>query len=365
MSDSTRQNTSGGAPAAGATGAKICIHCKQDCSGKPRIKDPSGLYACKACVEAASRQPVSAAVPAMSAADAGAVRDSVSGLDDGPIDLGVGEAASSVKLPECAGCSMPYTTGTQVCMNCGYNIAKGRPGQTKVSKQLVTAGEVTSLLTTANPIMWAVGGCIGGAIGAAIWIAVVVSLERQIGYVALGVGALTGLGVAAVARSRAGTFSGIMAAVIALVALGVGKYGVVSVIVDREVAAVNTQLANKQFTDENAMSMIADELCKSEEAKGVKLVWPNGMSIDDAVGPADYPPGIWTKAAAQWNAATPTWQEEYKAAQLTTIKAEFAAGIGEAKDEIFRSSFRPFDVLWAFLALGAAFKIGAGFSSDD
>lgn len=36
--------------------AKICIFCKQDCAGRPRMKDEHGRYACQACVDARSAQ---------------------------------------------------------------------------------------------------------------------------------------------------------------------------------------------------------------------------------------------------------------------------------------------------------------------
>ena len=36
-----------------SSAAKICIRCNQDCSAKPRTKDPAGRYTCKSCLEQA------------------------------------------------------------------------------------------------------------------------------------------------------------------------------------------------------------------------------------------------------------------------------------------------------------------------
>ncbi len=363
MSTPTPTTSGAGQP----SGVKICIHCKQDCAGKPRLKDASGAYACKACAEAFAAKQAGGGAGAGGRAKAApsAPASTGSGFDDAPLSFDAPTEQPAFALPKCPGCSLPFTPGTQICMNCGYNIAKGRASKTRVSKQLVTAGEVTSMLTTANPLMWAIGGCAGGAIGAAIWITIVVATDREIGWVAWGVGALAGLGVGLVARSRAGMFSGVMAVIIAIAALGIAKYGVVSIVVDRAVATEIKEIEGLVLTDEIATSMVADELCAAEESRGVKLAWPQGSSADDATTKEEYPPGIWDKAAAQWKAATEPWREEFKTAQIAKMKADMNAGLSEFKSEVFKQTFSPFDLLWAALAIASAFKLGAGFSSDD
>jgi len=79
------------------------------------------------------------------------------------------------------------------------------------------------------------GWVIGGTIGAAIWVAVGYFSGFEVGWIAWGVGVLSGMGVAAVASANgeADSSSGITAAVISILAVLAGKYAVVHLVIDQ------------------------------------------------------------------------------------------------------------------------------------
>ena len=94
---------------------------------------------------------------------------------------------------------------------------------------------------------WLMGGLAGAAVGAVIWILVSYYLNAEVGYVAWGIGILTGLGVRLASRYDDTPPSGIesiVAATIALLTLLAAKFLVISIQIDEMVAGANAVLEN-------------------------------------------------------------------------------------------------------------------------
>ncbi|HSG72044.1 MAG TPA: hypothetical protein VLA12_16620 [Planctomycetaceae bacterium] len=72
-------------------------------------------------------------------------------------------------------------------------------------------------------MIWIVGGSIAGVLGALAWGGIIYATEREIGWIAWGVGAVVGFGVAVTAQGNAGELSGIIAVVISLLSIFAGK----------------------------------------------------------------------------------------------------------------------------------------------
>jgi predicted Zn finger-like uncharacterized protein len=85
-------------------------------------------------------------------------------------------------------------------------------------------------------IGWPIGGVIGGLIGAALWAGVIYLTGYEVGYIAIGVGALTGIGVRIMAGEDDGWGPGLTALAIAILAVVAGKFFGVSLLVDHYVA---------------------------------------------------------------------------------------------------------------------------------
>jgi hypothetical protein len=103
--------------------SKVCIRCRTDCSGRPRVRDGSGSYICKACLR-----------PAEAARfGAGSLQTAVAPIEVAPVatadPIRVRAPVGLQLCPECQS-SIPY--GMTLCVQCGYDAAKGRQHSTEI-----------------------------------------------------------------------------------------------------------------------------------------------------------------------------------------------------------------------------------------
>ncbi|MCL4741607.1 MAG: hypothetical protein KJZ54_05315 [Phycisphaerales bacterium] len=101
--------------------AKVCVICKQDCSGRPHVKDKQGRYACRACIE--KQQARSASKPTL--------QPQPGGMD--PVMARLVEGSVAVKSTPCPQCSSPIPPGGVVCVQCGFNTETGKSMRTRVT----------------------------------------------------------------------------------------------------------------------------------------------------------------------------------------------------------------------------------------
>jgi hypothetical protein len=127
--------------------AKICIHCGQDCSAKPRTKDPQGRYACKSCFDrlsaahaAQAGKPApaaaarSASVPPVKVARPAATPAAASASDDADQDSFLASFADTLSASNCISCSAGLAAGSAFCTACGTDQATGRQINTRTLK---------------------------------------------------------------------------------------------------------------------------------------------------------------------------------------------------------------------------------------
>lgn len=207
-----------------------------------------------------------------------------------------------------------------------------------------------------NPITGsAIGAGIAGVVGAAVWAGIAYAFHIEIGWIAWGIGALVGLGAAVGAAGNADTRTGTLAAVIAVASIVGGKYAAVEFSLNHAV----TEIAGKVST-QDAINQITDEILKENADAGKKLKWPAGKDSDNWENSADLPPGIWDQACKRWADAG----ESDKQARLDGLRQQRAALVGaiagSMKKDSFLKSFSLFDIIFGFLAIATAFKIGSG-----
>jgi hypothetical protein len=200
-----------------------------------------------------------------------------------------------------------------------------------------------------------VASVVGGAVGAVAWAGVAYATEREIGWIAWGVGALAGYGMSLGLKGVCDRASGFVAALIALAAVGAGKYAVVRLSAHDAVA----EYGDGPVIDYDVVSILADEVAVEWEEEGRSLEWPADMSMQEAFEAEDYPAGVWEEAEARFAAMTPgalavKKQEiaEQRAVVLALVERQIAAAG-------FEASFGAYDLLWAFLAIGTAFQLGS------
>ena len=211
-------------------------------------------------------------------------------------------------------------------------------------------------------LSWIIGGLVGGTIGAAIWAGVGYATNHEVGWIAWGIGFLTGMGVRFMAKDAEGTGPGIVAAVIALLAVAGGKYLTVHFAIEKGFSTISS--ANGSVKDETMIAEIAPAVVKERQDAKTPLQWPQGSNPEAASEEKDFPKEVWAEAKTRWEAKPPA---EQSAAKLETQRQheEFVQMIkAQIRDSAFKASFGPFDLLWAFLALGTAYKIGSGQGSE-
>ncbi|MCA9274001.1 MAG: hypothetical protein KDA31_13270 [Phycisphaerales bacterium] len=344
------------------TKVRVCQACGKDCSGQPRIKDKKGRYLHKACYEKAlakakKRQPVEVMAPRKRPAAAAATAvpvptrqaepTDIYGLEDDALGLGGDDMfadmpAADPNAAACPECGSAIPGGSVLCTVCGHNFQTGKSaGRVRVSKE-TALGNATKA-TASNSAAWLlalIGSSIGGAIGAFAWAMVALLLNLEHGYIAVGVGFLCGLGAAVGAQSRAGIVTGLVASGVAILAIAVGKFAVVQIAVDsiaegarESMQSLKVDANSPWFTDQDALlEMVFDEVTRRER-RGETLVWPMGMSWDEAYELDDYPLDITTKVKSDWQKLT---DEERSARKDALMRENQVASIANqiASDRI-------------------------------
>jgi len=213
-----------------------------------------------------------------------------------------------------------------------------------------------------------IGSLLAGAIGAAIWAAIAHYTNREIGFVAWGIGGLVGLGAYIGGRGDSGAGTGVLAAVVALASIAAGKFIVVDIVANTIVKQVHTNVdagIDELFKDDEAFKIhMAHQLVEVAVGEGKSLEWPKDMNNDDAEKPEDFPKDIWKDVEARWKGMSAEARKQYcddtRAAAREAVHANVDDAGGKAKLEVFFQSFSAWDLLWAFLAVSTAFRVGSG-----
>ena len=214
---------------------------------------------------------------------------------------------------------------------------------------------------------WLIGGLIGAAIGAAVWVAIVHFANYEVGYIAILVGFLAGLGVRMLAGDEVGVGPGTAAVGAAVLALLVSKYVLVSIAMAGLFNGDAVEVVESRFTPEQQGIMaIAGDIANEKSVAGEEIAWPEEEAVHEDDDPAnDYPPEIWTEAKEQWEEMSSQEQGDFLQEQ-EKMQAEFMAGFeNELKEQLFKQSFSPFDLLWFGLAALTAYRVGNGLNTDE
>lgn len=357
---------------------KQCVYCAKSCAGLPRIKDENGKYAHKACAE---KQHSKRSSPIEEPHDLSSEEPEMSAfLDDLP-ETTEADQGNSMRAA-CPKCGTTIIGESVICMSCGCNLKTGKGtkvavGKAKSPRSGPSLGAKAGSMALA-PVLPIIGASIGGVIGAAAWAAVVYFFNYELGILAAGVGFICGLGAVIGARGEGNAYSGMVAVVVALIAIVVGK-SAIHVMYLATLEDIQSQIESEMASTVNASSLeefqiyqgLVDQIAEKRLNNRIAIDWPNpDMTLEAAYWPDDYPQDLINETTETWSAMSPEDQTEFKEARasylndgLLEYNQMLEEEIAAVKDVQFTDTLSPFDALWAILALGAAWGVGSG--GDD
>ena len=205
------------------------------------------------------------------------------------------------------------------------------------------------------------GATLGGLCGAALWAAVAFLFHYEIGWIAWGIGAACGFGAARLGSDLDWT-TGAAAAGIAVLSIALGKFAAVHLVVNDAVSqmAAGTVVVE----DELAISYVADEVVAARYDEGQAVDWPGGVVPSNPSSEAESPRDVWAEAVAVWNDLPASEREAFKAELARDMQANAELIREQAVQAGFRESFGAFDLLFVFLAVGSAYKLGSGAAAN-
>ncbi len=206
-----------------------------------------------------------------------------------------------------------------------------------------------------------IGALIAGVIGGAIWAAIAYYAHVEIGWIAWGVGVLVGIGAVVGAGDRAEFTTGLLAAVIALASVAGGKYAAVQM----EVSKLIHEKGIDKVSEDDAKVFMARQLVEEYTKANKKLAWPKDMDEDSAEEAKDFPADLWKDTTTRWDGMDQKARDAYCQSVEEQRREAIAAFSNAVTQQGFQASFSPWDILWALLAIGSAYKIGSGSGSDD
>jgi hypothetical protein len=126
----------------------------------------------------------------------------------------------------CPSCRVPLAPNAVLCVACGYDTRKAQKLTTKKGDDAddAPAKKSSALASGASFGRGVLCSAIGALIGAGVWAGIAIALRVEVGYVAIGLGALAGLGMAFGHEDKDGTLAGITAAAISIVGILAAKF---------------------------------------------------------------------------------------------------------------------------------------------
>ncbi len=212
-----------------------------------------------------------------------------------------------------------------------------------------------------------VGALIAGAIGAAVWAAIAYNLHVEIGWIAILIGVVVGIGANAGTGGEPDEMTGYVAIAVAVLSIMVGKFAVVSMIIDEAMGGLDQPVERAEIADDLdfLISEVADDVIAEWEEQGRTVEWPEYDEEDlDLPFEPTYPKDAWAEAEARWSAMSEGEREDYidlVVDRETARNAAFASEFGSSmKWAGFRASWGLFDIIFLLLAGAAAYKFAVG-----
>lgn len=210
-----------------------------------------------------------------------------------------------------------------------------------------------SVYTGPNKLKGIVGALVGGLIGAALWGGMVYFTGREIKAVALGVGAMAGLGSRWIGRGR-DYFLGLFASACALVAILGGQFVAAKIYIDK---TISVEMAEAEYESRLEHAQEADTLRTEEEYKD--FIAATRSTVFKPVGPES----ITAKAVLEFQTTELPQLRKFangEPSRKTFVEQERQSFLSKLTvNDIFTASISPYLFFWVFAGVGAAWKLAS------
>lgn len=201
----------------------------------------------------------------------------------------------------------------------------------------------------------ALGGIVGGLIGASAWALVAYYAHVEIGWIAWGVGALTGFGVCVGMKGSGGAVGGVLAVVIALASIAGGKYATVQMHFHR----ADTAAAAIEMSDDDVLCSLMADAAEKAQHDGRKIDYKNGKNEKTATKPEDYPEWLAKPQREYYQQLTADQQSELRKEKASGVRELITNLSSDLKSRAFTESFGVMDIAFGILAILTAWRIGS------
>jgi len=268
-------------------------------------------------------------------------------------------------VPTCPHCGAAVVADARVCTACGYDLKKGRLLTTRTATESDAKEKAAALAKSAGTfVLGSILSLVGALVGGAVWFLVAWYLNAEVGYVAVGIGFVAGVGMMIghkVPSMKAGAVAAAMSAVgiiaakatiffVLLYAVFTGDTN--NIEAQRAFVAIhiaNQMLDEKGVTDESERERQWEATCKEAERRVRK------MSDDDV-----------RKRCEELREAAANEPQVEEPIEEPGDQPDSDEGGGILLKLFIKTQFGLFDLLWFFLALGTAYKIGnAGLQKEE
>lgn len=123
----------------------------------------------------------------------------------------------------CTSCGASLPGSAVVCNVCGFDFRKGKKLSKGKVKKTSKSRVGSAARASASLARGALFSAIGAALGAAVWVGVVIATDYEIGWIAWGLGAAAGAGMAMGHQDKDGSMAGIVAAGISILGILAAK----------------------------------------------------------------------------------------------------------------------------------------------